>query len=125
MAGELMHAIRGSMTGLEDELSGATRRVRSSSRVGGPRPMAPTPQPGASTLSVDTAAARPRIDDPTPKQDEEPEPESAIDDELDISPETLQDLGRLGEGASGEVRRVLHRPSGIVMAQKVSSSDSV
>ena len=87
--------------------------------------MAPTPQPGASMLSVDAAAARPRIDDPTPKQDQEPEPESVIDDELDISPETLQDLGRLGEGASGEVRRVLHRPSGIVMAQKVSSSDSV
>lgn len=34
----------------------------------------------------------------------------------------LKDLGRLGEGASGEVRRVLHVPSGTVMAKKVRFS---
>ncbi|KWU47049.1 Pkinase-domain-containing protein, partial [Rhodotorula sp. JG-1b] len=37
---------------------------------------------------------------------------------LDISPQTIKDLGRLGEGASGEVRRVLHIPSQMVMAKK-------
>lgn len=41
------------------------------------------------------------------------------DGKLDISPQTIKDLGRLGEGASGEVRRVLHIPSQMVMAKKV------
>lgn len=50
-------------------------------------------------------------------EDEEEEEEDA----LDISPATLEDLGRLGEGASGEVRKVLHKPTGIVMARKVRS----
>jgi len=36
-----------------------------------------------------------------------------------LSPETLEDLGRLGEGASGEVRKVRHNPSGTIMAKKV------
>ena len=40
-------------------------------------------------------------------------------DEYRLSPDTLEDLGRLGEGASGEVRKVLHAPSGTVMAKKV------
>ncbi|CAD6583755.1 MAG: Protein kinase C signaling pathway involved MAPKK protein [Cyphobasidiales sp. Tagirdzhanova-0007] len=39
-------------------------------------------------------------------------------DEYRLSPDTLEDLGRLGEGASGEVRKVLHAPSGTVMAKK-------
>jgi len=47
------------------------------------------------------------------------------DDELDISPGALQDLGRLGEGASGEVRKVLHKPTGLVMAKKVSFLSTV
>jgi mitogen-activated protein kinase kinase len=42
------------------------------------------------------------------------------EDKLDVSPGALQDLGRLGEGASGEVRKVLHKPTGLVMAKKVS-----
>ena len=44
---------------------------------------------------------------------------STADDEYKITPESLQDLGRLGEGAAGEVRKVLHIPSGVVMAKKV------
>jgi mitogen-activated protein kinase kinase len=40
-------------------------------------------------------------------------------DDYALSAQTLQDLGRLGEGASGEVRKVLHKPSGIIMAKKV------
>lgn len=43
-------------------------------------------------------------------------------DEYVLSAETLQDLGRLGEGASGEVRKVLHKPSGTVMAKKTIPS---
>lgn len=42
-------------------------------------------------------------------------------DDYKLCAATLQDLGRLGEGASGEVREVLHKPSGIVMAKKVKS----
>lgn len=73
MAGELKNVIRGPV-GLEDELSGRTRRI------------------------------------------EEKRKER---DEIEVTPGTLEDLGRLGEGASGEVRRVKHRPSGVVMAKKV------
>lgn len=40
-------------------------------------------------------------------------------DDYKLCAETLQDLGRLGEGASGEVRKVLHKPSGLIMAKKV------
>lgn len=40
----------------------------------------------------------------------------------DVSPVTLVDLGKLGEGASGEVRKVRHTPSGRVMAKKVSKA---
>ena len=43
-------------------------------------------------------------------------------DEYVLSAGTLQDLGRLGEGASGEVRKVLHKPSGTVMAKKTIPS---
>ena len=43
-------------------------------------------------------------------------------DDYKLSTETLQDLGKLGEGASGEVRRVLHKPSGTVMAKKTIPS---
>lgn len=123
MAGELMDAIRGPAASLEDELSGATRRVRSSSRVGGPRPMLPTaPVPGASSLYIPCVAALSvQPDAPVPEPEEE-ELESAVEEELDIRPETLEDLGRLGEGASGEVRKVRHRPTGTVMAQKTIST---
>ncbi len=44
-----------------------------------------------------------------------------VEIELEVGPEHLEDLGRLGEGASGEVRKVKHKSSGIVMAKKVSS----
>jgi len=40
-------------------------------------------------------------------------------DDYKLCPNALQDLGKLGEGASGEVRKVLHKPSGTVMAKKV------
>ena len=43
-------------------------------------------------------------------------------DDYKLCPDTLQDLGRLGEGASGEVRKVLHKPSSLVMAKKVIST---
>lgn len=65
------------------------------------------PSPSATTLNVGGSA----IHDGEGNDDE---------DDLDMSPGALQDLGRLGEGASGEVRKVLHKPSGLVMAKKVS-----
>lgn len=42
-------------------------------------------------------------------------------DDYKLCADTVQDLGRLGEGASGEVRKVLHKPSGLVMAKKVGT----
>lgn len=47
--------------------------------------------------------------------------ESSVGAPLDVSPEMLADLGKLGEGASGEVRKVRHTGSGIIMAKKVGS----
>lgn len=78
MAGELKDVIRGPV-GLEDELSGRTRR-----------------------------------------NEERVEAGKKENDEIEVTPATLEDLGKLGEGASGEVRRVRHKPTGIVMAKKVS-----
>lgn len=46
-------------------------------------------------------------------------------DDYKLCPDALQDLGRLGEGASGEVRKVLHKPSGKVMAKKVKSGKCI
>ncbi|GAA5996771.1 uncharacterized protein JCM10292_003193 [Rhodotorula paludigena] len=44
--------------------------------------------------------------------------EDEDEDALDIRPDTIEDRGRLGEGASGEVRKVLHKPTGLIMAKK-------
>lgn len=49
-----------------------------------------------------------------------PASSEGLEVELEVGPDDLQDLGRLGEGASGEVRKVIHVKSGIVMAKKVS-----
>ncbi|GAA6063035.1 hypothetical protein JCM10212_001014 [Sporobolomyces blumeae] len=141
MAGELLDVINGPPAGLEDELSGRTRRARSASRVSNTRPTSshgPHAQPHPATfggthgrsgngmLSPPMAGSADHAERSTsasgPSAEHPYHAESAIrdddDDELDMSPEALQDLGRLGEGASGEVRRVLHKPTGIVMAKK-------
>ncbi|GAA6028221.1 hypothetical protein JCM8097_006924 [Rhodosporidiobolus ruineniae] len=165
MAGELLDVINGTPAGLEleDELSGATRRPRSSSRVGSRRPsfnheagrpqigpggllappssggVAPPPsQNSGAGLSfygehVQHALGPP----PTPKSPMHLAPtppvpgyssgyessglsgtEDEDEDALDIRPQTIEDLERLGEGASGEVRKVRHKPTGMVMAKK-------
>ncbi|GAA5926825.1 hypothetical protein JCM1841_001998 [Sporobolomyces salmonicolor] len=130
MAGELLDVINGPPAGLEDELSGRTRRARSASRVSSRRPsrndLRPDVAPiaGNGMLSPPLAAGGYTIAgslgqraEPA-SRDELPTGDGGDDDELDISPEALEDLGRLGEGASGEVRRVLHKPTGLVMAKK-------
>jgi hypothetical protein len=38
---------------------------------------------------------------------------------MDITPEDLETISRLGEGAAGTVRKVLHTPTQLVMAKKV------
>jgi mitogen-activated protein kinase kinase len=53
-------------------------------------------------------------------EDSSSAPQSAIDRSTEVTAATLKDLGRLGEGASGEVRKVMHRPTGVIMAKKVS-----
>lgn len=37
----------------------------------------------------------------------------------DLLPEDLKDMGELGAGNGGVVTRVLHKPSGLIMARKV------
>ncbi|GAA5943830.1 uncharacterized protein JCM15063_006514 [Sporobolomyces koalae] len=150
MAGELLDVINGpTAIGLEDELSGRTRRARSASRVSSSRPgssqglspgldrqhtslsgagfAVPTTRNGMLSPPLTSGT----VTSPTPLDgaqmppsgsalvdgNDDPGTESG-DDELDISPATLQDLGRLGEGASGEVRKVLHKPTGLVLAKK-------
>jgi len=127
MAGELLDVIRGPV-GLEDELSGRTRRMRmrSSSRVG-ERPSSSSSrsieisQKGlfGGDDSLEDELATPQTARPPPPADDDAL-ESAVEPIMEVTAATIQDLGRLGEGASGEVRRVMHRPSGVVMAKKVS-----
>lgn len=50
-------------------------------------------------------------------------PVAEIEPEL-ILKGNLDFLVRLGEGASGEVKKVKHRPTGLIMAKKVSSEQS-
>ncbi|GAA6014750.1 hypothetical protein JCM11491_001964 [Sporobolomyces phaffii] len=148
MAGELLDVINGpSAVGLEDELSGRTRRPRSASRVSSSRPSSsqgPQPPSGRDTFATSGYTTSslgggggmlspPLASGPTSNLVQSPVTQplsaggnSALDDqggpvedeELDMSPAALQDLGRLGEGASGEVRKVLHKPTGLVMAKK-------
>ncbi|GAA5833727.1 hypothetical protein JCM9279_001608 [Rhodotorula babjevae] len=170
MAGELLDVINGPAGGheLEEELSGATRRPRSNSRVASRKPSfnaellkaaaatkaadhlsPPLTGPGGfvSTASSVGAGSSPKInfygDHVQAVLRESPHPSPRLplpaqtgyasgyessglsgtedegdDDALDISPATIEDRGRLGEGASGEVRKVLHKPSGLIMAKK-------
>lgn len=134
MAGELLDVIRGPV-GLEDELSGRTRRLRSSSRIGlgSRRPSA------VSVRSVEASQKGLFGGDDSTELDEVYTPQtarpngvegsnedeqlgSAVETDLEVTAGTIEDLGWLGEGASGEVRKVMHRPSGLIMAKKVSRS---
>jgi hypothetical protein len=38
---------------------------------------------------------------------------------MELKPEDFENLDKLGEGAAGTVRKVLHKPSGLIMAKKV------
>ncbi|KAK4056752.1 Protein kinase C signaling pathway involved MAPKK protein [Microbotryomycetes sp. JL221] len=121
MTGELLDVIRGP-SALEDELSGKTRRMQLSDGPDGSQ-IALSSIPKALRSNSQLA-----VSDHTPRNLDQAEDDADGDDEGDTSPttqqklevtaSTLQDLGRLGEGVSGEVRKVLHRPSGIVMAKK-------
>ncbi|KAG2172149.1 hypothetical protein INT44_006618 [Umbelopsis vinacea] len=42
---------------------------------------------------------------------------------MDLKPEDFQNLDKLGEGAAGTVRKVMHRPSGLIMAKKSITAD--
>jgi len=147
MAGELLDVINGpSSVGLEDELSGKTRRPRSASRVSSSRPSssgsnAAGKETSSTNLPMKVMGGNGMLSPPLTSAIQVSSVHSKLvveggggnalsdggleddhEDELDISPTALQDLGRLGEGASGEVRKVLHKPTGLVMAKKVSTT---
>ncbi|ORY64614.1 kinase-like domain-containing protein [Leucosporidium creatinivorum] len=67
--------------------------------------------------SLEDEVATPQSARPPPPAEDDAL-ESAVEPILEVTAATIQDLGRLGEGASGEVRRVMHRPTGVVMAKK-------
>lgn len=133
MAGEIKEIITRPV-GLEEELSGGLlrveRRVRSNSRVGGSRPpvvvvaSSESEREATDTKSAGGEAATTELGKEevghAKEEEQEEEEEGLLQAELDVSPATLVDLGRLGEGASGEVRKVRHTPTGIIMAKKVS-----
>lgn len=59
-----------------------------------------------------------RLISPTSAQSQNSKNENS-NEELELNGGSLVDLGKLGEGASGEVRRVRHSPTGMIMAKKV------
>lgn len=143
MAGELKDVIRGPhagpVPGLEDELSGRTRRFpngisqASSSNsiegmaigavggvgVGGESGSSSASGNGVAVGGVTAVGGVGALMGGEPLEKGLSSDKEKNSSALDVQPSTLKDLGRLGEGASGEVRRVLHLPSGIVMAKKV------
>ncbi|KAH8928158.1 Pkinase-domain-containing protein [Atractiella rhizophila] len=50
--------------------------------------------------------------------EEKEEGKDAKNVEISLNPGDMEDLGRLGEGAGGEVRKSRHKPTGLVMAKK-------
>ncbi|KAG2179959.1 hypothetical protein INT43_003746 [Umbelopsis isabellina] len=42
---------------------------------------------------------------------------------MELKPEDFENLDKLGEGAAGTVRKVIHKPSGIIMAKKSITAD--
>ncbi|KAK4054406.1 Protein kinase C signaling pathway involved MAPKK protein [Microbotryomycetes sp. JL201] len=114
MTGELLDVIRGP-SALEDELSGKTRRMQISS-TSTTSLTAKTEQSGSSASS--NALTVPSEDEADGDDELDSSTASPVCQRMEVTAATLQDLGRLGEGVSGEVRKVLHRPSGIVMAKK-------
>jgi len=150
--GELLDVIRGTGTDTDDGgLRPGAVRARSSSRgvVGPPPPPrirshnaadayggsngmmgVSTPTSAATTARFETqqqhhsrAGSRgSSIGNHTPIT---PASSDGVEVELEVGPDHLDDLGRLGEGASGEVRKVIHKQSGIVMAKKVRLAELI
>lgn len=61
---------------------------------------------------------------PTQAPLQRPSTTSVVQDEqsthfMEMKAEDLETLSRLGEGAAGTVRKVLHKPTGLIMAKKV------
>lgn len=87
--------------------------------------MARTPSPHLNAASSSSAAASEGMSRSTSFEGAliaETSHVSVDGDDYKLCADTLQDLGRLGEGASGEVRKVLHKPSGLIMAKKVGAT---
>lgn len=55
------------------------------------------------------------------KEEEQRRVREEEESSIEVSPAVLCDLGKLGEGASGEVRKVRHIPTGKLMAKKVTN----
>lgn len=83
------------------------------------------PQSSASSSSIPSNAHSP------PAMTEAGSSASAADDQNEdddpelILKDNLVTLARLGEGASGEVRKCRHTPTGMIMAVKVSKADAI
>ena len=134
MAGEILKVIRGGGDALEDELSGRTRRnlVKRPGTGGSLRSESDAGRNGSFSRSalledssLDAELSQLSLDQNTHTHTHTHEEaidthEEEEDEQLEVNPTTVKDLGKLGEGASGEVRKVQHLRTGLVMAKKVS-----
>lgn len=118
MADELKDALHGPVASEDDLL--LTGRPRSHSRGALSERRPSRASSVASLARANLGVGDSLVETPSTARPLDQDPESPREEELfDIRPETLEDMGRLGEGASGEVRKVRHIPTGKIMAKKV------
>lgn len=98
----------------------ASSRSRSGSSVS-IRPI-PVRRPRTADNATRSASSEPRVGSfLAPPLVDQPGLEDDVNEleEVEFEPQDLQVLDTLGEGAGGEVKKVLHRPTGLYMAKKV------
>ncbi|SGY24186.1 BQ5605_C019g09019 [Microbotryum silenes-dioicae] len=133
--GELLDVIRGPV-GLEDELSGRTRRAMSAATVRRSHSDLTRKPSFERAINDGSIQENPFIESEDGPGSSRPATHahelngdhtvlspSRLDSEtLEMTADKLLDLGKLGEGASGQVRKVKFLPTGMVMAKKTIST---
>ncbi|SCV71959.1 BQ2448_4653 [Microbotryum intermedium] len=131
--GELLDVIRGPV-GLEDELSGRTRRAMSAATVrrshsdltrkpSFERAVSDGSIPENPFVESEDEAGSSRQATHESDGDHTVMSPSRLDSEtLEMTADKLFDLEKLGEGASGQVRKVRFLPTGMIMAKKTIST---
>ncbi|KAH9808024.1 kinase-like domain-containing protein [Melampsora americana] len=90
--------------------------ITNPNELGLPSPLGSRSRSGSSTSIRPISVRRPRPSDTATRSKKKKRVEEDLEIELD--PKDLKVLNSLGEGAGGEVKRVLHLPSNVYMAKK-------